>query len=274
MNRPLFSIICPVFNSAAYVEETLRSIVGQTYDNVEIIVVDGGSTDGTLEVIQQFSEQITHLISEPDRGMYDALAKGFALASGEYMGYINAGDFLNPFAIETAISVFIQFDAKWITGCRSICNENSVVTHVDLPFRYRRSLVKVGSYVNSLPFIQQETTFWTRELNQHTDLEMLRMFRCAGDYYLWWSFAGVAQLDVVSCPFGVFKKHRGQLSEDMNAYLTEVKSFVSRRNPIQFLEEIFELALWGLHPKLRAIISDRVFRFDHQEQRWYRRYVQ
>lgn len=270
MDQPLFTVICPVFNSANYIEETLRSIINQTYDNVEIIVIDGGSSDDTLEIIQRFSTQITHLISEPDNGMYDALAKGFELASGKYMGYINAGDFLNCYAIEAAISVFIQFDAKWITGCRSICNEKSIVTHVDLPFRYLRPLIEVGSYVYRLPFIQQETTFWERELLESVDLDSFRTLSVAGDCFLWWNFAKHTRLEVVSCPFGVFKKHHGQLSEDTSRYRNEVKQFAGRRNPLHFLLELIELSLWAFDPKIRSLFSNKVIRFDHRIQEWKR----
>tara|TARA_R110000850_G_scaffold55877_13_gene132052 strand:+ start:3825 stop:4646 length:822 start_codon:yes stop_codon:yes gene_type:complete len=270
MSTPLVSIICPVYNGASYLEETLASVVGQTYPKVELIVIDGGSTDGTASVVEKFGDRITRFVSEPDEGMYDALAKGFSLASGEIVGYINAGDFLNSYAIETAVRIFTEHEVQWITGCRSICNEQSVVTHVDLPFRYLNKLIQVGSYVNHLPFIQQETCFWTRDLVDKMDLERFRQFRYAGDYFLWWTLSHYATLEVVSCPLGVFKKHSGQLSEDRQAYLNEVNSFTSNRKFTHILLEKLELIGWALHPYLRSLISNRVLRYDHKAKNWVR----
>lgn len=272
MSLPLVSIICPVFNSERYLRETIESVVEQNYGNIEFIIIDGNSTDGTGILVDEYMDRIAHYVSEPDRGMYDALAKGFELSAGEIICYINAGDFLNPFAISAVVEIFESTEAQWITGYRSICNERSIVTHVDLPFRYKRSLLKTGSYGTRLPYVQQETTFWRRGLLTGLDLEYFRNLRFAGDYYLWWTFAGTASLDVVSCPFGVFKKHAGQLSENIEKYANEVRSFSRKRSPLHFLEELFELLLWGLHPRIRAFFWNGVYRFDHRKQQWLQDY--
>lgn len=86
------SIITVCFNAAGTIEETLRSVATQTYRDVEHIVVDGGSTDGTMDVIQSHRSALAHLISEPDRGIYDAMNKGLRLASGSIIGLLNADD--------------------------------------------------------------------------------------------------------------------------------------------------------------------------------------
>lgn len=86
------SIITVVFNAAGTIADTLESVAGQTHAEVEHIVVDGASTDGTLEMIQRHGKHIAQLVSEPDRGIYDAMNKGLALASGEVIGFLNADD--------------------------------------------------------------------------------------------------------------------------------------------------------------------------------------
>lgn len=91
-NGPKLSVITVVFNNVQDVERTLRSVIGQTYPNLEYIVIDGGSTDGTQEVLFAYREQIDVLISEPDNGIYDAMNKGLQHASGDFVLFMNSGD--------------------------------------------------------------------------------------------------------------------------------------------------------------------------------------
>lgn len=91
-NKPLISIITVVFNGEKYLEETIQSVISQTYDNVEYIIIDGGSTDGTLDVIKKYEDQIDYWVSERDRGIYDAMNKGIDVATGEFVNFLNGGD--------------------------------------------------------------------------------------------------------------------------------------------------------------------------------------
>lgn len=90
--NPKFSIITVTFNAEKVLEETVRSIVSQTYKNIEYIIVDGASTDKTLSVIKKYRTHIHTLVSEPDKGLYDAMNKGIQAASGDYLCFLNAGD--------------------------------------------------------------------------------------------------------------------------------------------------------------------------------------
>ena len=89
--HPKFSIITVTYNAAKVLEDTIQSIVTQTYKNLEYIIVDGGSTDETLDIIHKYQEHITTVISEPDQGLYDAMNKGIKLATGDYLCFLNAG---------------------------------------------------------------------------------------------------------------------------------------------------------------------------------------
>ncbi len=91
-NRPLISFITVVFNSAQYLEATLLSIIDQTFREIEIIIIDGGSTDGTVDIIKKYETRLAYWISEPDKGLYDAMNKGLAKATGDYVCFINSGD--------------------------------------------------------------------------------------------------------------------------------------------------------------------------------------
>jgi len=90
----LFSIITVTYNASQWLERTIQSVISQSYPHIEYIIIDGNSTDGTLELIKKYQPSITHCISEPDNGLYDAMNKGLKLASGDYVWFLNAGDAL------------------------------------------------------------------------------------------------------------------------------------------------------------------------------------
>ncbi|MDY6934520.1 MAG: glycosyltransferase family 2 protein [Spirochaetota bacterium] len=91
-NKRLISIITVVLNSEQFIEGTIRSVLDQSYDNIEFIIIDGNSTDNTQNIIKKYENQIDYWISEPDNGIYDAMNKGLELATGDYVNFLNAGD--------------------------------------------------------------------------------------------------------------------------------------------------------------------------------------
>jgi glycosyltransferase involved in cell wall biosynthesis len=236
----IFSVITPCFNAERMIEETIRSVINQTalakdHVKLEYILCDGGSTDRTVSVAESVLKTAknctVHILSEKDNGMYDALVKGIRRATGNFCSYINAGDFYSPYAFEILDSVFESPRIHWITGIRMLMNESSQITGVRLPFTYRRSFIKRGYYGAILPYIQQESTFWRRDLNKLIDLEYLKSLKYAGDYYLWTRFAEEAELYIAEAYLGAFKIHSGQKSENLTAYKTEKEQFTKMNLP-------------------------------------------
>ena len=109
MNKePLVSIITVVYNGEQYLEQTIKSIINQSYKNIEYIIIDGGSNDGTIEIINKYQNHISYWSSEKDNGVYDAMNKGISFANGEIIGIINADDYYNEFSVQEAVDKLIE----------------------------------------------------------------------------------------------------------------------------------------------------------------------
>lgn len=106
MNNLKISIITVSYNSAKYIEATIQSVLSQDYDNVEYIIIDGGSTDGTVDIIEKYADKLAYWVSEPDSGIYDAMNKGISQATGDIVGIINSDDYYFPGAFELVAEAF------------------------------------------------------------------------------------------------------------------------------------------------------------------------
>ncbi|MBP1950561.1 glycosyltransferase family 2 protein [Virgibacillus litoralis] len=122
--KPLVSIITVCFNSKSTIEDTIKSVINQTYDNIEYIIVDGGSTDGTIDIITKYKQYISNLVVEPDDGIYDAMNKGIEISSGELIGIINSDDWYESNAVKYAVTSFLLNKHSVIYGLLRMYNKN------------------------------------------------------------------------------------------------------------------------------------------------------
>ena len=120
MNTPKISIITPSYNQGSFIEKTILSVLNQDYKNIEYIIVDGGSTDNSVEIIKKYSDYLSYWISEPDNGQSEAINKGFKMASGDYIGWINSDDFYTDGAISNLVNS-IDNDSVLYYGILGYC---------------------------------------------------------------------------------------------------------------------------------------------------------
>lgn len=151
IESPLITIITVCYNAVDSLEQTILNVVNQDCKDYEYIIVDGGSTDGTLEIIKKYSDKITHWVSEPDKGIYDAMNKGAAISNGKWLCFMNSGDtFYDTNTLEDLFSKSNIFDENYdvIYG-----NTNKV-------YRNFSKIIKpgeIGQIANHLPFCHQSS---------------------------------------------------------------------------------------------------------------------
>lgn len=160
MHQPTVSVITPVYNGERFIRRTIESVLGQTYKNIEYIVVDGASTDGTRAILREYENSIGKIISEPDTGMYDAINKGMKAATGDVLCYLNADDLFFPDTIDLVKDCF---ENNAVDLCFGNClyideNERELFRYDGVPLSFARA-----ARLGRIPFAQQ-TTFWTKQL--------------------------------------------------------------------------------------------------------------
>lgn len=260
------SIITVSYNAAETIERTIRSVIEQDYEDKEYIIIDGGSTDGTKEIIEKYEDYLAFYVSEPDHGMYDALVKGFKHATGEICAYINADDFYQPHAFCTVAEIFEKYNGiKWLTGINAVYNSRDQITSVDTPYKYNCEFIQKGLYDGIiLPFIQQESTFWRKDLMQYLDFNYLEKLRLAGDYYLWQCFSKHSNLEVVSCILSGFRRHAGQLSENITEYRKEKEQFCNKQTYL----DVLRAYMYKLRFYLPKRFMNHMIKYDFQNECW------
>lgn len=227
MNSLKISVVTPVYNGAQYIEQCILSIMNQTYQNFEHIIMDAGSTDGTIEIVKKYADLYNvKLYSEKDNGMYDAVAKGFALATGDIFCWLNSDDMFMPWAFEVMQKVIRETDAQWCMGFPTISIEDNVNVCAFRVSTYTRWAIRAGLHDGRvLPFIQQESTFWTRELWERSSGARIRDYQMAGDFHLWKRFAEYTPLYIVDSMISSFRHRPGQKSESLDQYYSETGVF-------------------------------------------------
>lgn len=217
---PRVSMVTASYNQGRFIEATINSVLNQSYRNFEYVVIDGGSSDESVDIIRRYADKLAYWVSEPDHGQMDAINKGYAHTSGEIMGWINSDDMLLPWAFAIATDIFEAFpQIEWLTSQFPIlwdeygravqCGRSGGFNRKTY---YRGVNLPGGGWYNR-GFIIQEATFWRRSLWDRAGGYVDVAYQQAGDFELWTRFFSHADLYAVATPLAGFRIHGAQKKE-------------------------------------------------------------
>lgn len=210
------SIVTPSFNTARYLEETIRSVLLQGYPDLEYIVIDGCSTDGSIEIIKKYEQWITHWISESDEGYADAVNKGFSLATGEIRAWMPASDLYVKSALITAYKLFSDKSVDMIFSRYYFLSEEGEVGKLHPVVAYK--LHHISLYGRGNPC--QPSTFWRREIHERTGrLNTSLIYAADSEWFLRMSLNG--KCIGVAEEICLIRQHSGQLSARLDLMIQE-----------------------------------------------------
>ena len=243
---PKISVVTPNFNQEKFIEKTILSVLDQGYPNLEYIVIDGASTDGSQEIIKKYKNRLAYYVSEPDRGMYDAINKGFSKTSGEIMCWINSDDVLAEKSLFRVAKLFQENpQTNWIMGFPTIINEEGTITWQGQDAKvFSPYFFYLHNHLRDFSFIQQESCVWRRNLWEKAGGGMDLSYSLASDFDLWMRFFKQDKLYFSKQQFAAFRKREGQQSENKEKYLAETNLAVSRNQ--EKLPFMNKLVIWYL----------------------------
>ncbi len=198
----LISIVTPSYNQAKYIEKTIQSVLMQDYPRIEYIVVDGGSSDGTVDIIKKYEDRITRWVSEKDKGQTDAINKGFAHASGDILAWINSDDTYQPGAISAAVKYLQEHPTVgMVYGDCNFINESGQVIGKFNSAQTNYRLIRQGSVR-----IPQQTMFFRTDLWKQVG-PLDPSFYFAMDYDLWTRISARSEIKYVRQTWANFRLH-------------------------------------------------------------------
>ncbi len=225
---PKISLVTPSFNQAQFIEGTIMSVLGQGYPNLEYIIIDGGSTDGSANIIKKYEKYLKFWISEPDSGQTSAINKGFKIASGEIISWVNSDDLLLPFTLWKVGFFFKYFDIKACSGNEVCIDVRSQIS------AYKRLLPLNTKWLLSTGVFSQPTIFWRRELfNEIGYLDENLLYAMDLDYFL--KISSVTEICHVDDYLAAFRYHKAQKTANKKPTESNETLIVSR----PYIEKLF-----------------------------------
>lgn len=249
---PSITIVTPSYNQNEYLEQAIESIISQKYPNLEYIVMDGGSSDGSRDTIVKYESHLAYWQTAPDDGQYDAVQKGFQGSHGEIMGYLNSDDLYFPWTLQVVGEIFSAFpQLQWLTTsrpCATGVDARFPLEHTHYNWSRRWFLSTRGELMKRRGFIQQEATFWRRSLWEKAGACLNTKLHYAGDFELWSRFFEHAIPATVDIPLAMFRVHKNQKTSNIDKYLLEAENVLSRhsipiRVPLLFIRLLNQIYL-------------------------------
>jgi glycosyltransferase involved in cell wall biosynthesis len=204
---PRISVITPSLNQAAFLEQTIQSVISQGYPNLEYFVMDGGSTDGTIPLLKKYKASI-QWVSKKDGGQSDAINKGFKIATGEILGFLNSDDVYEPGALFAVGEYFRRHPrAQWVSGkCRIIDSKGKEIRRFITLYKNIWLSLHSPIVLDVINYISQPATFWRREVSR-TIGEFDQSLTHAMEYDFWLRAAQRFSLCVVPQNLARFRMH-------------------------------------------------------------------
>lgn len=229
---PRISMVTPSYNQGEFLEECIDSILSQNYPNLEYIIMDGGSTDNSVEIIKKYEKHLSYWQSRRDGGQYAAIDEGFRRSTGQVMGWLNSDDKLHHQALFKVAYLFTEHpEVQWLCGRTNIWDKNGAVQLIlceYLPVFTREKYLR-KDYDD--PSIQQESTFWRRSLWDQAGGGLKTELHYAGDLELWTRFFRHARLYSVDTLLGGFRMYGDQKTAHfMDRYHAEAEAVLDEEN--------------------------------------------
>lgn len=240
---PKISVVIPSFQQADFLEKTILSILNQNYPNLELIIIDGGSNDSSLEIIKKYEKYITYWVSEKDRGQSDALNKGFKKATGEIVAYQNSDDIYLPGIFEKVADYF-QKNPKidLVYGNRLDINKNDEIISESRFTRFSKTVFKY----DGLP-LGSQSAFWRRSLFDSIGyFDVGLRFSMDHDFFMK-AAVKKARFGFIRVFLGAMRRHQGSKTENFlgkpphQAELEIINKRYGRKNWLKFLLKIYSL---------------------------------
>jgi glycosyltransferase involved in cell wall biosynthesis len=276
-HQPRFSIITPSYNQGAYIEQTICSVLEQNYPALEYIIIDGGSTDGTIEIIKKFARWLTYWVSEPDRGQAHALNKGLQRATGQIIGYLNSDDYyLENALMRVAECVNVFPDADILYGrCRRVDERGHKIGEtVSSISSYEEVLDLWDVWYQGRNFVQPEV-FWTKRI-----MDRIGRFRedlfWVMDYDYWLRiFAAGGRVGFVDAELAALRHHPAQKSNQPNGAGDEILEVVrpyifAEGAAVSWSKRIDLRAKWNFEAIFLRTVDESLRANEERWQRWLR----
>jgi glycosyltransferase involved in cell wall biosynthesis len=256
INYPKITLVTACRNAERFLEATLESVLRQGYPNLEYVLVDGNSKDGTMSIVRRYEDGLAAILEGADQGLYDALNRGFRASNGEIMGWINADDMLLQNSLFTVAEVFSSFsDVDWITGVPGNVDHLGRVHESYHRSRWNRWLLldpKQGGP-------QQESTFWRRSLWESAGGTLETRYPMAADFELWFRFFEHADLVSVRSMLAAFRRHGENLSTRCREQYQSECGMIRAEYRSRWSEGVFTPFVRRLRePKVRAVFYNSV----------------